>query len=57
MGCYILVDPKSRYQGLEEVMVENIIEIARNLEFEGILFDVYRTEAKFVALLLDLGLK
>ena len=57
MGCYILVDPKGRYQGLEEVMVENMIEIARNLEFEGILFDVYRTETKFVALLLDLGFK
>ena len=57
MGCYILVDSERKYQGLEEVMVENMIEIARKLEFEGILFDVYRTETKFVALLLDMGFK
>ena len=57
MGCYVLVSPEHQNQGLEQVLIEQMIFIARKLKFEGILFDVYRTEFKLMTLLIEMGFK
>ena len=57
MGGYVLLNSEYQYQGLETLLVENMTDIAKKLDFEGILFDVYRTEATFISLLMNMGFK
>ena len=57
MGGYVLVNSQHQYQGLEIALVENLTDIAKKLDFEGIAFDIYRTETRFISLLMDMGFK
>ena len=43
--------------GLESILVEAMINISKELKFEGLLLDVYQTEWKFMGLLMDMGFK
>ena len=54
---YVILDQRYQFQGLESVLVETIIDISKKLSFEGVLLDVYRTEWKFIGLLMDMGFK
>ena len=51
MSGYIILDLVHHFLGLESILVEAMINISKELKFEGLLLDVYQTEWKFMALL------
>ena len=57
MSGYIILDHDHQFLGLESILVEAMINISKELNFEGLLLDVYQTELKFIGLLMDMGFK
>lgn len=57
MGAYVLLKAKSAYQAIATALVDKLTRIAKILNYEGLILDVYRTEMEFVALMLDMGFK
>ena len=57
MSGYIILDQDHQFLGLESILVEAVINISKELDFEGLLLDVYQTELKFIGLLMDMGFK
>ena len=57
MSGYIILDLGHHLLGLESILVEAMINISKELKFEGLLLDVYQTEWKFMGLLMDMGFK
>ena len=57
MSGYIILDLDHHFLGLESILVEAMINISKELKFEGLLLDVYQTEWKFIGLLMDMGYK
>ena len=52
---YIALEPDCRHKGIETQLMRLVEKLTQQLNFEGVLMDVFRTEFEFMSLLMDMG--